>query len=196
MFIPLTIVKNGDFSKTTTKMRTTTVFQDKIVNMKLSPLLYTIELGLREFKTATQSIDSNRKTTTQEVSSDRAYLAKDLLNMNNIRYENIPKDFSLLQEQQENNKGLQNVNIIDSEQFAQTFNSPVRATDKFASENDPFYKLDENETSSENYIQEKDADGTLMLPPDLSKIASSFVVLNLSPDYRGTSKYFIKQSTV
>ena len=56
--------------------------------------------------------------------------------------------------------------------------------------------LNENETSNENYIQEKDADNKLMLPPDLSKIASNFVILNLSPNYRGRSIYFIKHGTV
>ena len=196
MFIPLKIVKNGNFSQAATKMATTAIFQDKIVNKKQSPLLYNIEMGLQEIKTATQNIDSNRKTNISKVSKDRAYLAKDMLNMSNIKYENISKNFSLLQEQQENNKGLQNVNIMDTEQFEQTFNKNIKASDKFSSENDPFYRLDENETSNENYIQEKDADNKLMLPPDLSKIASSFVILNLSPDYRGRSKYFIKQGTV
>jgi hypothetical protein len=195
MFIPLSIVKNGDFSKASNRLQKATIFQDKIVNKKLSPLLYNIELGLQEINIATQNIDPSKKTTIEKVSADRAYRAKEMLIMNNIRYENISKNYSLLQEQQENNEGLQNVNIMDKEQFEQTFNKKIQASDKFSSENDPFYNLDESEseTSKENYMQEKDVDGTLMLPPDLSKIASSFAVLNLSPNYKGQSKYFIKQ---
>ena len=193
MFIPLSIVKNGDFSKAANKLEKTTIFQDKIVNKKLSPLLYNIEQGLQEINIATQNTDPNKKTTIEPVSTDRSYQAKEMLIMNNIRYENISKNYSLLQEQQENNEGLQNVNIMDKEQFEQTFNKKIQANDKFSSENDPFYNLDESETSKESYMQEKDVDGTLMLPPDLSRIASSFAILNLSPNYKGQSKYFIKQ---
>jgi hypothetical protein len=196
MFIPLSIVKNGTFNKTTNKMENTTIFQDKIVNKNLSPLLYNIELGLQEIKTATQNETSNKKTTIEPASTDRAYLAKEMLIMNNIRYENISKNYSLLQEQQENNEGLQNVNIMDQEQFEQTFNKNIQAKDKFSSEKDPFYNLDENEPSKEIYMQEKDPNGTLVMPPDLSRIASGFAVLNLSPNYRGRSKYFIKQNDI
>jgi len=191
MHIPSNIVKNGDFSNANNKNSNVTIFQDKIVNKKLSPLLYNIELGLREAKATMQNTNSNIKTTMDKTSSDRAYLAKDMLVMTNIKYENIPKSFSLLEEEQANNAGLQNVNIMDKEQFEQTFNSTVQADDKFTDVNDPFYNLDENETSSKIYLQEKDVNGTLMQPPDLSKIASGIVTLNMSPNYRGRSKYFI-----
>ena len=191
MYIPSTIVRNGDFSKAIRKKNDTTIFQDKIVNKKASPLLYNIELGLREAKATMQRTNSSIKTTVDKTSTDRAYLAKDMLVMTNIKYENIPKSFSLLEEEQANNTGLQNVNIMDEEQFEQTYNSTVQADDKFTDENDPFYNLDENETSSKNYLQEKDVNGTLMQPPDLSKIASGIVTLNMSPNYRGRSKYFI-----
>jgi hypothetical protein len=192
MYIPATILKKGNFDKASRQRNKVKVFRDKVVDSGQSPLLYNIELGLQEMSAAvTGTANSSFKTGLSATSSDRGYVARDMLAESNIAYDNDTKGFSLLNSQS-NVQGLHNKNIMDTKQFQETTNEYVTAENQFPEVNDPFYNLDENEMANETYSKEQDSQGILMQIPDLSMLASGLTVMNVSINFKGKTKYFMK----
>jgi hypothetical protein len=192
MYLPSTVLKNGNFDKASKKGTQQKVFKDKIVDSSLSPLLYNIETGILEMEFVVDGYDSNFKMHMDPVSADRGYLARKMLLKTNVSYVSGEREFTLLR----TNKGdLKNKNITDETQYEETFNENTTAEDKFKDTNDPFYKSDEDQTSSEAYLQEVDENEQIAVPPDLSRIASDMVAMNMSKSHKGKAKYFIKHSS-
>ena len=190
MYIPLEVLKKGDFSKFQKEQRNRSIFKDKSVSKLNSPLLYNIELGLSQTEVA---LNGNVDPKRQKVkSSSRQKSAKKLLNQINIVRVNIPKDFSLIQDVAAA-MAIDNPNIADESTFKNTFNDYIVATDKFPFAEDPFYKFDAGNMSAVNYVEEKGSDNVIMEKKDMSKIASGMVSLNMLEKYKGQSKYFIKE---
>ena len=194
MHLPTEILKKGDFSKTEKKSGRQRVFKDKIVDSRLSPLLYNIETGNLEMDFVIDGTDSNFKMMMETTSADRGYVARQMLLKTNISFVSGEKEFSLLKEMSDKEE-IKNKNITDIEQFEQTYNSSTTAEDKYKYASDPFFKADENQESNQVYIQEVDEHDQIAIPPDLSRIASAIANINLSRTYKGKSKYFIKHSS-
>ena len=80
---------------------------------------------------------------------------------------------------------------MDSVDFANTVNSAILSIDKFVSDSDPFYELDEAVNTPQEYKNIKaDIDGKSAHEPDLSFILSNMTILNQSTTYFGKNKYF------
>ena len=192
MYIPTAILKKGNFDKATRQRNKVKVFRDKIVDAEQSPLLYNIELGLQEISMAViGTANSNFKTGPSVTSSDRGYVAREMLSESNVAYDTDAKSFSLLNSQS-NVQSLHNKNIMDTKQFQETTNEYVTAENQFPEVNDPFYNLDENEMANETYSKEQDSQGMLMQVPDLSMLASGLAIMNVSINFKGKTKYFMK----
>jgi hypothetical protein len=194
MYLPTTVLKKGDFSKTEKMSGQQRVFKDKIVDAKRSPFLYNIETGNLEMDFVLDGTNPNFKMTMETTSADRGYVARQMLLKTNISYVTGEREFSLLSSMS-NKEEIKNKNITDIEQLEQTFNSSTTAEDKYKYTNDPFFKADENEQSSQTYIQEVNEHDQIAIPPDLSRIASAMADINLSRTYKGKSKYFMKHSS-
>lgn len=194
MYIPTTILKTGNFSKAADQA-TKTIFGDKIVSARTSPLLYNIEYARRKMASVMNNTNPGIKVTTADkVTADRGYLARDMLLMSNVSYVLQEKKFSLLRAQ--SNKGdLKNKNMTDQQQFDETFNSTTTAEDKYKYTQDPFYKADEGQVSNQVYEQEVDQYDQIAVPPDLSTIASGLAVKNLRKTGGRQTKYFTNNSS-
>ena len=192
MHVPSEILRHGDFSRASNKKNNKRIFGDKIVNNKISPLLYNIECGLEEMSISTTGrLKSKTKTPPSALSSDRGSQARSMLLQSNVAIDSDGKNFSLLTSMS-NKPGLHSKNIMDKKQFQKTKNQYVTAEKQFPSNQDPFYDLDENEFSNKQYNIEKDLNGQILNVPDLSKIASGVVYVNMSKTHKGKSKYFLK----
>jgi hypothetical protein len=193
MYIPSHVLKGADYSKAKNKTARQKVFGNKIVDAKLSPLLYNIEFGLQIMDHVLNDTNSNVKSTMDPVQADRGYLAREMLLKTNISYILQEKQFSLLRAQG-NKDDLENKDITDETQYQETFNQNSDASDKYTDVNDPFYKSDEAAETSQEYMQEVNSDGLVAIPPDLSVIASGITAANMSKNYRGKSKYYDRHS--
>ena len=192
MFIPTEILKQGNFEKAARHRSQKRIFKDKVVDARLSPLLFHIESGIEEMSHVAESrYRSLNKCDSNIVTSDRGYQAREMLLQSNIACDNEGKGFSLLK-RQSNKPGLKSKNLMDERQFKQTKNQNVVAHNQFPNQLDPFYDLDENENSNRQYQVEKDMDGKAYQVPDLSLMAAGIAVTNLSKNYKGKSKYFTK----
>ena len=192
MYVPTKIMKHGDFSIASVKKNYKRIFGDKVVNKKISPLLYNIECGFEEMSISTTGrLKSKRKTAPTPLSSDRGNQARSMLLQCNVSFDSEGKNFSLLTSMS-NKPGLHSKNIMDKKQFQKTKNQYVTAEKQFKSNQDPFYDLDENEFSSKQYNIEKNLNGQAVSLPDLSKIAYGVVYVNMSKNHKGKSKYFLK----
>ena len=194
MYIPLNVLNTGNFNKVSSMNSDKTVFSDKIVTGKQSPLLYTIELGRRQILSVMNNMNPDIKGASSSVSKDRGYLARDLLLMCNVSLAEGKKKHSLLRRHRDV-PDVQNKNITDLQQFEEKFKAPATAQDKFTNLNDPFYKSDENQMANETYQQETNAEGKVKKVPDLSRLASNMAVYNMDKSTR-SSKYFMIQDSI
>tara|TARA_B100001063_G_C16672378_1_gene507099 strand:+ start:470 stop:1021 length:552 start_codon:yes stop_codon:yes gene_type:complete len=176
--IPAPLITKVSTSKTARTNYDKTILGDKIVSKSTDPTLYNVQSGLTSLKSKTGL--STRKTRTTAVNKDRPQLAEEMLMLMNVAIDDLPRDFSLL-ESDSNKEEENNPNIIDTEVFSNTVNSKTGTGDKFKDDNDPFYQLDEDNSSREKEEVKKS---------DPSFIAASFTVLNQSPVYYGKNKYF------
>ena len=192
MFIPTEVLKKGNFEKAARHRSKKRIFKDKIVDARLSPLLYNIETGIEEMSLVSESqYRSSNKVEPNITTADRGYQARDMLLKTNIAYDNGGKNFSLLT-RQSNKPGLKSKNIMDAKQFSETKNELVSTNVQFPSNQDPFYEMDENENSRKYYKIEQDSQGKQYSVPDLSIVAAGLTVTNMSKNYKGKSKYFTK----
>ena len=194
MYIPSHALSGADFGKAQNKSSRQKIFKNKIVDAKLSPLLYNIEFGIEIMDFVANGDNPNVKSTMNTVEADRGYQAREMLLRTNIAYTVQEKKFSLLRAQG-TKKDLSNKNITDTTQYEQTFNQNSDASDKYTNVSDPFYKQDEAIESALEYTREVNSDGAIAVPPDLSLIASEITVANMSKNYRGKSKYFQRPSS-
>ena len=194
MYIPLSVLNTGDFSKAASMSSDKVVFADKIVTGKRSPLLYTIELGRRQMLSVMNNANPDIKGAGTKASKDRGYLARDLLVMCNVSYVEGEKKHSLLRRKKDV-PDVANKNMTDLQQFEETFNTTTTAEDKFKSLNDPFFKADENQMANQTYTQEVTAEGKIIKIPDLSRIASNIAFYNLDKSTR-SNKYFMIQDSI
>ena len=187
MHIPKSVLTvESNFEKQGTRGSDTMLFKDKSVNMAQEPLLFGIEAGLAVTDVVVNGDAGNlRVNTSQKIQSEGA---RNLLRQLNIAYVNIPKDFSLITDTS-GNALIENKNILNTSAFEKIFSIGVTAIDKFPTNTDPFYKLDEGNLSNYYYEVETMA-GVVVNVPDLSKVASNMTTLNLSATYHGASKYF------
>jgi len=192
MHVPTQLLNEKSFQKHRQKTNNTTIFGDKVVDKRTEPLLYNIEHGLQAVETNVGGKKSKTRSTDPQRSQQAG--ARNLLQQLNVVYSSEPKDFSLLSSTAGQTTS-ENKNIIDSVEYTKTFNISVLAVDKFPINTDPFYKIDEGNTANSNYEKET-IEGVIVNPPDLSKMASGVVTLNLSTKYHGQSKYFLSQGTV
>ena len=195
MYIPSSALKSADFTKGSKIGTSKAVFGDKIVSAQQSPLLYSIESARRKMLSVMNNQNPDIKMSATKVSSDRGYLARDMLLLCNVSYVVGEREFSLLREQSDK-KDIKNKNMTDSAQYEETFNQNTTAEDKYKYTQDPFYKSDENQVSNQAYAQEVNEKDQIARPPDLSRIASGIAVKNLlSQAVTPTTKYFIQQAS-
>jgi|7_EtaG_2_1085326.scaffolds.fasta_scaffold50647_2 hypothetical protein len=193
MYIPRSVLASeANFTKHATRESSQQIFQDKSVNKNTEPLLFNIEAAKAVTEVVVQGNSGNIKSANPQ--SIQSVGARDLLRQLNIAYANVPKDFSLMT-RETCSTILENKNIMNSSEFAKIFNIGVTAIDKFPTNTDPFYKLDEGNLSNHIYETETMA-GVIVNVPDLSKVAASVASLNLSNTYSGKSKYFITSEKV
>jgi len=192
MHVPTQLLNEKSFQKHRQKTDNTAIFSDKVVDRRTDPLLFNVEYGLQAVGANIDGNQSKRRSTDPQRSQKAG--AKNLLQQLNVVYSSEPKDFSLLSSTAGQTTS-ENKNIIDSVEYTKTFNISVLAVDKFPINTDPFYKIDEGNTANSNYEKET-IEGVIVNPPDLSKMASGVVTLNLSTKYHGQSKYFLSQGTV
>jgi hypothetical protein len=192
MHVPTQLLNEKSFQKHRQKTNNTAIFSDKVVDRRTEPLLFNIEYGLQ---TVGVNVDGNQsKMRSTEPQRSQQDGARNLLQQLNVVYSPEPKDFSLLSSTAGQTTS-ENKNIIDSVEYTKTFNISVLAVDKFPTNIDPFYKIDEGNTANSSYEKET-IGGVIVNPPDLSKMASGVVTLNLSTKYHGQSKYFLSQGNV
>jgi len=192
MYIPAQIVRRANFNGYAQKNGDTRIFKDKIVSATREPLLFNIEAGLEAVAENVQGIAASTRTT--NVESSQATNARNLLKSLNVQRVDLPKDYSLISSTAATTMIL-NKNIIDVDLYEKTFNDKIVAIDKYPTNTDPFYTLDEGNLSNYEYERET-INGNAVSPRDMSAIASGLVILNESGQYFGQSKYFTKPNIV
>lgn len=189
MYIPTSVMLHGKFKNNSNRNSTNRIFGDKVVSKKSSPLLYNIESGIQTTKEVVGGINPQARSTPGG-KSNRQQSARELLTTLNVGRANLPKDFSLLSSTADNTTS-ENKNILTLNEFEKMFNGPITAIDKFPSNTDPFYKLDEGNISNFNYEKET-IDGMRVSDVDMSMVAAGIVALNGLDKYYGKSKYFMR----
>jgi hypothetical protein len=192
MYIPGQLVKESNFQNFLENNNNNKIFKNKIVSRKRSPLLYNIELGLEKIDIIIRGINTRQRTTQGE--SDRAILARTLLDSVNASRANLPKEHSLISKTA-GNVIYENKSILNTAELEKIFNEKITAVDKFPINTDPFYKLDEGNISNYNYERET-IDGEAVSMIDLSQIAAGLVSLNEVEQYSGKSKYFMNSEII
>ena len=97
------------------------------------------------------------------------------------------KTYSLLDDQT-NIQTVENISIFDPIYNILT-NTPVEATDKFASNKDPFYELDDAPPSDETRRRERIIEDKLT--PDIVSITTQIITRNLESPTTPTLKQFV-----
>ena len=116
MFVPTSVLNNGDFSKASAQVTGKRVFKDKIVDSRRAPYLFNIENGNQEMDAVTSAISPMFKMSMDPASADRGNVARQMLLKTNVSYTLENKKFSLLRAQ--SNKGdLKNKNMTDQKQY-------------------------------------------------------------------------------
>jgi hypothetical protein len=192
MYIPATLLKEKNLEAFSSQNQNTEIFSNKIVSKKRSPLLFNIEAGIGKVNLVAQG-QSPRARNTSETTT-RSESARDLLTMIGVSRVNLPKNHSLLSSTAATSIS-ENKNILTTAELEVVFNSPISSIDKFPTNSDPFYKLDEGNIANYNYERET-MEGKVVLPVDMSQIAAGIVSLNELEKYAGQSKYFMNNSSI
>jgi hypothetical protein len=177
-------------SPSTARRKNSQIFIDKIVDRRSEPTLFNIESARMSAQLTTGPYRYTRQLRQAGRETRRDVIARDTLAMMNVTVSQLDENFSLL-ESNSNKRTILNPNIMDSVDFANTVNSAILSIDKFVSDSDPFYELDEAVNTPQEYKNIKaDIDGKSAHEPDLSFILSNMTILNQSTTYFGKNKYF------
>ena len=151
-----------------------------IVNRATEPTIYNILCGLRILRDDELQI---RIRTPRQVHLNRQQLAEEMLLLSNVGFSEHGIGFSLLETESQKEEE-KNPNIIDTEEFENTFNQLQTAEKNFSSDEDTFYQLDEDkELSRKNTLYVSNN-------PDASYVASQLHVINSQNAYRTRNKYY------
>tara|TARA_B100000085_G_C18552111_1_gene516334 strand:- start:47 stop:763 length:717 start_codon:yes stop_codon:yes gene_type:complete len=103
MFVPYRIIASQNYKKKLDRKNVEqTIFEDKIVNKKAEPTLYNIEAGLSTVKTNTGhclTLRQKRRGKASGLPRTRSDSARELLTLINVQPVQLPRKFSLLSAQ-------------------------------------------------------------------------------------------------
>ena len=154
--------------------------QGLIVNKRHEPTLYNILCGLRILK---DDLLDTRIKTPRQVNINRQQLAEEMLLLTNVGFSDHGIAFSLLETESQKEEE-KNPNIIDEEEFQNTFNQLQTGEQSFLSDEDTIYELDEDKELARNnvfYVSDN---------ADASFVASRLHLINSKSAFHTRNKYY------
>tara|TARA_Y100000592_G_C5466128_1_gene316823 strand:+ start:886 stop:1446 length:561 start_codon:yes stop_codon:yes gene_type:complete len=156
--------------------------QGFIVNRRHEPTLYNILCGLRILK---DDLSDIKIKTPRQAIMNRQQLAEEMLLLTNVGFSDQGIGFSLLETESQKEEE-KNPNIIDEDDFQNTFNQLQTGEQNFLSDEDTIYELDEDKELARNnnnvlYVSNN---------PDASFVASQLHLINSRSEFRTRNKYY------
>ena len=181
--VPPAVFQQEQLTKLKSKSEHQMVFEDKIINKTIEPLLFNVQCAASAMK-AKQNKMSHRAR-----QNNLLTITNDTLLEMNVALASLPQDFTLLEDMTDISPDV-NPNVMSMQLADSIKNKPSDIKKHFPSDKDPIFQLDDGNNSKNAYSQAK-ISGKVVATVDLSKVLCNLNIMNQSSDYFGRNKYYL-----
>lgn len=191
--VPPAVFQQEQLTKLKSKSEHQMVFEDKIINKTIEPLLFNVQCAASAMK-AKQNKMSHRAARRRARGSDARQnnlltITNDTLLEMNVALASLPQDFTLLEDMVDISPDV-NPNVMSMQLADSIKNKPSDIKKHFPSDKDPIFQLDDGNNNKDTYSQAK-ISGKVVATVDLSKVLCNLNIMNQSSDYFGRNKYYL-----